>query len=98
MSNYWVNDFVKFYQDMGDRPSKKHSIDRINNNLGYSKENCRWATAKEQGKNTRKVKNYFNGEKITLGEISEKTGFKINKIWKLLKNGKTVEQIIGGNL
>jgi hypothetical protein len=98
MSKDWINDFVKFYKDVGERPTKKHSIDRINNDLGYFKENCRWATQKQQCKNTRKVKNYFNGEKITLGEISEKTGFKINKIWKLLKNGKTVEQIIGGNL
>ncbi len=46
MSESWL-DFVNFYKDMGDRPSKNMQLDRIDNNKGYSKENCRWVTAKE---------------------------------------------------
>ncbi len=49
VSPHWYN-FVNFLNDMGIRPTGK-SIDRINGNLGYYKENCRWATAKEQGRN-----------------------------------------------
>jgi hypothetical protein len=47
----WKNSFKRFVEDMGVRPSINHSIDRIDNNKGYSKNNCRWATKKEQQRN-----------------------------------------------
>lgn len=45
------NGFMNFFSDMGERPSSKHSIDRIDGTKGYSPSNCRWATATQQNIN-----------------------------------------------
>ncbi|MBC6714724.1 hypothetical protein H9Q09_00810 [Aurantimonas sp. DM33-3] len=46
--------FECFLLDMGSKPSPEHSLDRRENALGYSPENCRWATRVEQARNTRR--------------------------------------------
>ena len=52
----WLNDIETFFADMGKRPSPDHSIDRIDNDKGYSAENCRWTTHAEQMRNRRMFK------------------------------------------
>ena len=49
----WLNDFRTFKRDIGVRPPKAHSVDRIDNSKGYCPHNCKWSTAHEQSLNSR---------------------------------------------
>lgn len=69
ISKEWETSFETFLADMGYRPDKRYSIDRIDNSKGYSKENCRWATSEQQQQNTR-----FN-VMITLGSATRSLSY-----------------------
>lgn len=80
VSKSWKN-FVNFWNDMESTYFDKCSIDRINNNKGYSKENCRWVKLSEQSKNRRNVILYeHNGEKLSASDWDRKLGLKIGSV------------------
>ncbi len=73
VSDEWRTSFKSFIRDMGVCPSNDHSIERVNNDDGYKKENCKWATRAEQRRNTRNsIKITYNGETLTQQDWSMK--------------------------
>lgn len=86
------NVFQNFVEDMGQRPPEK-TLDRVDNSKGYYKENCRWATTKEQQNNKRNVKVYtLNGETLCQEDWGRKLGFKTgSQISRRLKDGWPLE-------
>lgn len=71
----WQSDFNAFLSDMGERPSPKHTIDRINNNGNYEPENCKWSTQLQQQRNRRDSRMIrLNKKELSLSEWSEMLG------------------------
>lgn len=95
----WLNDFNAFeswiIENIGHRPTPKHSLDRIKNNEDYKPNNLRWSTQKEQTNNQRRnALMTFRNRTHTLTQWSEKTGIPIGTIFKRRKLNWSVEEIL----
>jgi len=87
-------DFENFYNDMGEAP-QGFTLDRIDNNKGYSKENCRWTDVKTQARNTRT--NHFltyKNKTLCVTEWAELTGLERGTISSRLRQGWSIERIL----
>lgn len=84
----WRNSFKQFFEDMGKAPTRQHSIDRIDNNGNYCKENCRWATPIEQNQNRRDSRFVtLLGETHTISYWARLTGNRDDRIRDRLNHG-----------
>ena len=87
----WL-DFKNFFEDMGKRPSKKHSIDRINPDGDYELSNCRWTTMKTQQRNRRNNVIYtYNGVTASLAELCELNGCKYKTVHMRMSKGASIK-------
>jgi hypothetical protein len=92
----WLKSFKNFYKDLGDPPTKYHSIDRINVNRDYKPSNVRWATNDEQQANKKSTPRYtFRGITKTEVEWCKELGLtNRDSITKRLQRGWTKKKAL----
>lgn len=89
----WVTSFARFFEDVGAKPTPRHSLDRHPNPRGnYEPGNVRWATAKEQARNwgSRNRLIAFEGKVQALSVWAEETGLKREVLRDRIDSGWTI--------
>lgn len=105
----WRDDYVKFFTDMGYRPSDRHSIDRLHNEGNYScghcdecvanswPANCKWSTDEEQQRNTRRSRLVeYKGRMLSVSQLSKLPECSVNfyTIKSRIADGWPVEEAV----
>lgn len=90
----WLASPASFLDDMGPRPPGME-LDRENNDLGYSPDNCRWATPKQNARN-RRITTFLthNGETLATSDWADRTGINARQILDRIRAGWSVEKAI----
>lgn len=93
----WYDSFEAFHEDMGDKPTPKHQIDRIDNSKGYEPGNCRWATASEQARNRTTTRMYtHDGTTLCVKDWCARLGLNEKTVrTRINQAGKTIGQALG---
>lgn len=90
----WRCNFSNFLEDMGLKPSPKHSIDRRRNGKNYEPGNCSWATKRQQSINMRSNKyGIYNGKRMLISSFAKLFDVSQSNITYYLKGGWTLSQI-----
>ena len=91
----WMNSFEKFFEDMGLKPDPKYSLERVDNNGPYSKENCIWADSKTQSKNKSTSKYLeYDGKIMHLNDWAHIVGIHSDTLAQRFDAGWSAERIL----
>lgn len=91
----WLHSFSNFLEDMGRKPTRMHSIERINNDGDYEPGNCKWASNIEQQNNRRNnVRIAFRGRTQNSAQWATELGFHRDVLHYRLKSGWTIDEAL----
>lgn len=91
--------FMGFKEDMGENYKKGLFIERIDNNKGYFKENCKWTTRKENNNNKRSnIVITYQGQKMTLSNWADLVGLNFGTVRQRYYNGMSIERVLRNSL
>ena len=97
VDTHWHN-IIQFYNDMGDKPTPYHTIERINNDGSYNPKNCKWGTRKEQANNRRKPKNRrfltYNNTTHDIAEWAVLCNISIKTLQKRIRVGWSAQRAL----
>lgn len=91
----WRESFQAFFDDMGRRPSPRHSLDRIDCDGDYCPSNCRWSTQREQTRNQRRTHWItYGGQTKCMADWAEERGMSYTKLRRRLNLGWSAERAL----